>query len=210
VPTRARRVTEARGRVSGGVPESRHRFLRPILLTDIAARARGDRHADEHEWTRAAAQQWAHTRRLPELAREFAARGDGVAVEVAGRRFQGVIVAVGDDRLDLGTASGVVHVRLALGDAHSAPGAPIVLWRASPARAGGVRVPAALVNFRARLLELEAMALPVRLGTTAFPGEISGVITVGWDHVVVHAATETVLPACWIGYVALDGYDACS
>jgi hypothetical protein len=168
---------------------------------------RAELRADEEDWTRAAVQHWAHARTLADLAREIAARGDAVVVETTGRTFRGVIVAVGDDRLDLATSSGVVHVRLALADAIGSPLAPIALYRAERARRGGMRPPPALVTFRARLLELEAGGVPVRVGASVVGGEFVGVLTVGRDHVVVHGARETVLPVCWVSYVAVDGVD---
>jgi hypothetical protein len=172
----------------------------------MAARLRAEVRSDEEDWTRAAVQQWAHARTLADLAREFAARGDGVVVETSGRSFRGVIVAVGADRLDLETADAMVHVRLALAESIGSPLAPFVLYRAERARRGGVRPPAALVTFRARLLELEAEGLSVRLGSSVV-GEFAGCLTVGRDHVVVHGGRETVLPVCWVSYVAVDGVD---
>src|SRR5689334_6297591 len=108
----------------------------------MAARLRADLRADEDDWTRAAVQYWTHAHTLADLAREFAARGDDVIVETAGRSFRGVIVAVGDDRLDLAAGDCVVHVRLALAESIGAPLAPLALFRAAPARRGGVRPPA--------------------------------------------------------------------
>ena len=179
----------------------------PPALSELAARLRGELRADEEDWTRAAVQHWAHARSLADLAREYAARGDLVVVDVTGGSFRGVIVAVGDDRLDLATTDAVVHVRLALAESIGAPLAPVALYRAHRAQRGGVRVPTALVTFRARLLELEAAGLPVRVGSSVVGGEFVGCLTVGRDHVVVHGARETVLPACWVSYVAVDGVD---
>jgi hypothetical protein len=173
----------------------------------MAARVRADLRADEDDWTRAAVQYWTHARTLADVAREFAARGDDVVVETAGRSFRGVITAVGDDRLDLATHDGTVHVRLALAESIGAPLAPLALYRAARARRGGVRPPAALVTFRARLLELEIAGLPVRIGSSVVGGEFTGCLTVGRDHVVVHGPRDTVLPVCWVSYVVVDGAD---
>jgi len=170
----------------------------------MAARLRADLRNDEDDWSRAAVQYWTHARTLADLAREFAARGDVVVVETAGSSFRGVIVAVGDDRLDLASGSCIVHVRLALAESI---GAPLTLIRAAPARRGGVRPPATLVSFRARLLELETVGLPVRVGSSIGGGEFTGCLTVGRDHVVVHGSRETVLPVCWVSYVVVDGAD---
>lgn len=176
----------------------------PTGLTDLSARLRAERHRDEDDWTRAAVQQWAHGRRLADFVRELAGRGDRVAIEVAHRSFHGEVVAVGDDRLDLRTVSGVVTIRLALGDGHSAPLAPIVVTRLVPALRGGVRPPSALVTFRARLLELEAEGSPVRIGSLLLDDECRGRITVGSDHVLVHELTEIAIPVSWVGYVVDD------
>ena len=173
----------------------------------MAAHLRAEVRADEEDWTRAAVQHWAHARTLADLAREFAARGDGVVVETTGRSFRGVIVAVGPARGDRATRGAVGHLRLALAEAVGSPLAPFALYRADRARRGGVRPPAALVTFRARLLELEAAGIPVRVGSSVIGGELTGCLTVGRDHVVVHGARETVLPVCWVSYVAVDGAD---
>jgi len=173
----------------------------------MAARLRAELRADEEDWTRAAAQHWAHARTLADLAREFAARGDEVVVETGARSFRGVIVAVGADRVDLETADSVVHLRLALAEAVGSTLAPFALYRAARARRGGVRPATLPVTFRARLLELEVAGVPVRVGVTVGGAEFVGCVTVGRDHVVVHGARETVLPVCWVSYVAVDGVD---
>jgi hypothetical protein len=173
----------------------------------MAARLRAELRADEEDWTRAAAQHWAHARTLTDLAREFAARGDEVVVDTVARTFRGVIIAVGVDRVDLETTDSVVHLRLALADSVGSPLSPFALYRAARARRGGVRPPATPVTFRARLLELEVAGVPVRVGATVGGSEFAGCVTVGRDHVVVHGARETVLPACWVSYVAVDGVD---
>jgi len=173
----------------------------------MAARLRAELRADEEDWTRAAAQHWAHARTLADLAREFAARGDEVVVETGARSFRGVIVAVGADRVDLETADSVVHLRLALAEAVGSTLAPFALYRAARARRGGVRPATLPVTFRARLLELEVAGVPVRVGATVGGAEFVGCVTVGRDHVVVHGARETVLPVCWVSYVAVDGVD---
>ena len=127
-----------------------------------------------------------------------------MAIEVAHRSFDGSVVAVGDDRLDLRTVSGVVSIRLALGDGYSATLAPIVVRRMVPALRGGVRPPSALVTFRARLLELEAEGGTVRVGSMLLDDECRGRITVGCDHVLVHTPSEIAIPVSWVGYVIDD------
>jgi hypothetical protein len=63
------------------------------------------------------------------------------------------------------------------------------------------------VTFLARLLELETAGVPVRVGATIGGAEFFGCVTVGRDHVVVHGARETALPACWVSYVAVYAVD---
>ena len=173
----------------------------------MAARLRAELRADEDDWTRAAAQHWAHARTLTDLAREYAARGDEVIVETGARTFRGVIIAVGVDRVDLETVDGLVHLRRALADSVGSPLSPFTLSRAAHARRGGVRPPATPITFRARLLELETTGVPVRVGATIGGAEFVGCVTVGRDHVVVHGVRETVLPVCWVSYVAVDDVD---
>ena len=173
----------------------------------MAARLRAELRADEEDWTRAAAEHWAHARMLADLAREYAARGDEVLVETSARTFRGVILAVGVDRVDLETADAAVCLRLALSDSVGAPLSPFALHRVARARRGGVRPPATPLTFRGRLLELEIAGVPVRVGASVGGSEFAGCVTVGRDHVVVHSARETVLPVCWVSYVAVDGVD---
>jgi len=173
----------------------------------MAARLRAELRHDEDGWTRAAAEHWAHARTLADLAREYAARGDEVVVETAARTFRGVILAVGVDCVDLSNAEGIVHLRVALAESVGSTLAPFALCRTARARRGGVRPSATPVTFRARLLELEIAGVPVRVGATIGGAEFAGCVTVGRDHVVVHGARETVLPLCWVSYVAVDGVD---
>jgi hypothetical protein len=171
-------------------------------LLALGADVRAEWRADEATWMQAAAQRWAHGRRIADLLREYAARGDHIAIDVAGCTLAGAVVAVGDDRVDLATAVTTVSVRTACTDAFGAVPSPILLRRTRRARAGGSRVPSALVTFRMRLLELEEQGSAVRLGTFAPTPELVGRVIVGADHVVVRAETEVVVPLAWAAYVA--------
>jgi hypothetical protein len=173
----------------------------PPELAALGARLRAEWRADEEEWTQAAAQRWAHERRLSDVLREYAARGDRVTIETAGRAFRGTVVAVGDDRVDLDTGGVAVTVRTAFAPGPARMVAPIVVWRSGVARAGGLRLPAALVSFRARLLELEAAGVRVRVGLASNGTELCGRMQVGRDHVLVRSDAEAMLPAGWIAYV---------
>lgn len=150
---------------------------------------------------RAATQRWVHGRRLVDVVRDFGARGDRVVIEVAGRSFEGTVAAVGDDRVDIETASAFVSVRTALGDSAASVTAPVVVQRARPARGGGLRLPPALTTFRARLLELEGSGATVRVGTFVNDREYVGALEVGADQLCVRGPVEVVLPLCWAGYV---------
>jgi hypothetical protein len=67
-------------------------------LESVFAAAREERRAEEEEYTRAAARQWARHRDLIDVARELQHRGDTVSLRVGDKVFVGVIDAVGCDR----------------------------------------------------------------------------------------------------------------
>lgn len=196
----------------GGVPEpvpsrSTTATTAPAGLSELGARVRADWRTDEEQWTSIAAQRWAHGRRITDLLREHAARGDRIALDVAGRTFEGAVHAVGDDRVDVATAATVVTVHLALSDAWRAVLAPVTVRRTSRARSGGRRLALTRATFRARLHELEGMVTPARVGVFAPQAEYVGSLTVGADHVLVDGPDGVVVPAAWIAYVAsaVDG-----
>lgn len=170
-------------------------------LAEMGTRIRAAWRGDEAEWAREAARRWAHGRRIADVLVEYGARGDRVAIEVAGCVFDGVVGAVGDDRVDLEVGATCVTVRTAQGATHGATATPIVLRRSARARRGGRRIPPALVTFVARLRELEVDGRAVRLGLLMPPGEITGSLVVGADHVVVRADDEVIVPLAWIAYV---------
>lgn len=155
-------------------------------------------------WTASAAQRWAHARRIDDVVREYAARGDRVSIGVAERTFEGAVVAIGDDRIDIVTVSSMVSVHTAFADARSAIRAPITIRRTQRARSGGRRLPSALVTFRARLRELEDANGSVRLGVFHTGEEYVGAIVVGDDHVVVSGDDDVIVPSAWVAYVAVE------
>lgn len=185
-----------------------HAALAFAGLADLAVPLRAEWHADEELWMRAAARRWAHGRGLADVAREYAARGDRVSIHAGTVRFEGQVVAVGTDRVDLATGAGLVTIRLALGDGPGALAAPVTIRRSVAARAGGLRVDAAHTTFRARLLELEEAGVRARLGLLWPEVEFAGWLVVGRDHVVVQGAGEVVVPACWLGYAVVDDLGA--
>lgn len=178
-------------------------FVLDSRRADGDARAAADWRDDEEMWMREAARRWAHGRRIGDVLREYAARGDRVAIDVAGCTFDGVVDAVGDDRVDLVADAAVVTIRTALAASFGALAAPLCIRRSQRARAGGRRVPSALVTFVSRLRELEESARPVRVGTFVSALELTGVVVVGADHATVCGADEVVVPLAWVAYVAV-------
>jgi hypothetical protein len=158
----------------------------PALAAEAAA-ARAAWRAEEEEWTRAEAERWVHRRTLADLAREYLHRGDTVAVVAAGTSFYGKLARVGDDWLQVKASSGPVDVALS-------PHTPVIVRRVERAPAGGWRDDGAVATFRARLLEHEANAEEVVVGSVLLDEELQGVLMVGADHVVVTAGEiETAL-----------------
>lgn len=188
----------------GGVPEP---LMPPSSeaapeLVAVDARVCAEWGADEDLWMREAARRWAHARRLVDLLREFADRGDHVAIDVGGSTFTGEVGAIGDDRVDVVTPVTVVTVHTALSGSFGAIAAPLVIRRSRRARAGGRRIPMALAGFVARLRELEEAGEVVRVGTFLAGSELTGRIVVGVDHVAVRGDDEVVVPTAWTAYVA--------
>lgn len=179
----------------------------PLGLSAFATEARAQWRADEETWRAAAAQRWAHARRIDDVVREYAARGDHVAVHVAQRTFTGVVVRVGVDRIDITTCSRTVSVHTAVGDARGGLPAPLTIRRARRARSGGRRLSSASVSFRARLLELEDPVRSVHLGVFWSGVEFVGPIVVGDDHVVVGGDAGVLIPSGWVAYVVADSDD---
>lgn len=179
-------------------------FPMPTGLAALGAETRAEWRAEEAMWAATAAQHWAHGRRIDDVVREYAARGDRVSIHVAGRTFEGTVAAVGDDRIDVVVPATVVSVHTAFTDALGAIRAPITIRRSHRARSGGRRLPSALVTFRARLRELEGASCRVRLGVFHSGAEYVGTVVVGDDHVVVSGDDEVIVPAAWVAYVAAE------
>jgi hypothetical protein len=178
-------------------------------LGSAAASIREEWRADEEEWSRAAAQQWAHGRSLLDVARELMHRGDTVAVVVGETSFTGEVVDVGDDCLRLRAGDDTVDVRLTvpvpgMGDRDVGAGpAPVVLRVLRRARAGGRSGSDGASTLRARLLEYEADGAEIELGSALFHADLVGRLTVGRDHVHVRDRDggETYVPLPWISWV---------
>ena len=138
-------------------------------LTVAVGRMREDWRAEEEEWSRAAAAQWAHGRRLVDVVRELMHRGDTIAVRAAGATFNGEVIHVGLDVARLRTASGVVDLHLAAlttgaGDRHVRLLAPVMVRITERARSGGRASGGGPETFRACLLEHETEATEVVVG----------------------------------------------
>src|SRR5262245_41360477 len=174
--------------------------LDPRTRADVvraAAGATAEWRADEAAWTATALAQWRHQRSLVDLAREHLHRGDTITVSWSdvSTTLTGPIVGVGTDVAALSAAGARVDV--ALGS-----GVPIV-WRvARRAQDGGSRGHT-LDSLRARLLELEACAVPVEVGLA---NEIvRGRLIIGRDHLTVtdESDSTTVLALSGLRYVRL-------
>jgi hypothetical protein len=177
-------------------------------LSTTAGSMREEWRADEEEWSRAAAAHWAHGRSLVDIARELMHRGDTVAVTAGETTFTGEVTDVGLDVLRLRTATGTVDLQLAAvttgsgGRRATRLPAPVVLRVVTRARSGGRRASGHATTFRARLLEHEADAIEVTLGSVLLDGELSGLVTVGRDQVhVCDRGGETYVPLAWISWV---------
>jgi hypothetical protein len=165
--------------------------------------------AEEEEWSRAAAAQWAHGRRLVDVARELMHRGDTVSVTAGGATFTGEVTDVGLDVLRVRTVAGAVDVQLAAMTAgtgeqrHARLPAPVVLRVVERARSGGRSSGGGPETFRARLLEHEADGIESAIGSALLDEDLCGTVTVGRDQVRVcdRDGGETYLPIAWISWV---------
>jgi hypothetical protein len=168
-------------------------------LESAAGAAREELRAEEEEYVRAAARQWARHRDLLDVARELQHRGDTVAIDVGETSFRGLIAAVGRDYVQVATPAGRVDVPVV-----TASGAlPLVIRVVERARRGGRRAEPGAQTFRARLLEYDADEVDALIGSALLRDDLRGRLTVGRDHVVVHGrdGDETYLPLAWIAWV---------
>ncbi len=167
--------------------------------------------ADEEEWSRAAAAQWAHGRNLVDVARELMHRGDTVAVTAGDATFTGEVTDVGIDVLRLRTAAGSVDVQLVSLTTGTAERrlprlpAPVVLRVVARARSGGRSAGGGPETFRARLLQHESDAVEVLIGSALLREDLRGALTVGRDQVRIcdRDGGETYLPLAWISWVRM-------
>jgi hypothetical protein len=177
-------------------------------LGAAAGRMRDEWRADEEEWTRAAASQWTHGRRLLDIAQELMHRGDTVALKAASTTFTGAVIHVGVDYLRMQTAGGSVDVHLAAvttgaAGRHIRLTAPVLIRVLERVRAGGRSAGAGPDSFRACLLEHETEAIEVVVGSALLDDEARGTVTVGRDHLCLrdHDGGEAYLPLAWTSWV---------
>jgi hypothetical protein len=179
---------------------------------DLAGTAGAMREAwrsEEEEYTRAAATQWAHGRRLIDIAHDVMHRGDTVAISAGRVTFTGTVSHVGIDLLRVRTPAGLVDVNLAAVMTGSGATrktrllAPIVLRVVARARAGGRRAGGGSETFRAQLLDYEAEGAMVRVGSVLLDEELRGALSIGRDQLSVIDADrrETYIPLAWISWV---------
>lgn len=164
-------------------------------LVAAGAAFRAELRADAAEWEQLAATDWLRRRSLADAARELLARGDRVAVRVAGRVAHGEVVHVGDDLACVDTPGGVVDVHL---------DGPAVWQVVQRVRAGGRAATPGARRFAARLAEHEAAGAPVCLVTSDGTEAVGVIAAVAGDHVVLDAADgsrwllpRTGLAAVW-------------
>jgi hypothetical protein len=168
-------------------------------LEAAAGAAREERRAEEEEYAREAARQWARHRDLLDVARELQHRGDTVAIDVGETSFRGVVAAVGRDYVQLATLAGRVDVPVVT----AAGTLPVVLRVVERAHRGGRRGEPGAQTFRARLLEYDTDEVDALVGSALLRDDLRGRLTVGRDHVVVRGRSgdETYLPLAWIAWV---------
>jgi hypothetical protein len=159
--------------------------LRRVLGASLQA-ARERWRVDEDRWTRATAEAWSHRRTMRATVVELMHRGDVVAIGMGPHVLSGMLSAAGDDYLVL--RAGEVDVDVAL------DGITIIrVLRRAPS--GGVRGAPVPRTWRARWLERELRADPVRVGTSVSADLEHGIPTIGADHLRLRArGTESVLP----------------
>jgi hypothetical protein len=171
-------------------------------LESAAGEIREERRAEEEEYARAAARQWARHRDLLDIVRELHHRGDTVAVQVGEISFRGIIDAVGADYVQLRTPAGRVDIALVVSGPARVP-MPLVIRVTERAREGGRRAEPAARTFRARLLEYDGDEVDAVVGSAIVHAELRGRIVVSRDHVVVRDDNggEAYLPLEHVAWV---------
>jgi len=171
-------------------------------LEPIFGAAREEWRAEEEDYTRAAARQWARHRDLVDVVRELQHRGDTISVRAGDMVFVGVVDAMGRDYVRLRTDGGRVDIRLPSSTSDGSP-APVVVRVVTRARHGGRRAEAEAPSFRARLLEYDGEEVEAVVGAPSVSAELRGCLIVGRDHVVVHDRDggQTYVPLGCVAWV---------
>jgi hypothetical protein len=151
-------------------------LLESDTMSDDAAMARAEWRAEEEQWSRAALEQWEHSRGLADIVRDCMHRGDTVTFAFASHVWSGSVVAVGHDIARLDTGDTRVDLRLA------ADAAFVLRVR------DGNRVAAhddgTPTTFTARLREVDGT--DVFIGTSG--GPLEGRLRIGLDQVRITGA----------------------
>ena len=149
-------------------------------LASHGAAFRSELRAEAAEWERVAALDALRRRSLADAARELLHRGDRVAVALAGRRWVGSVVHVGTDVACLGTAAGLVDVRLDGGAVWEV----VQRARAGGGTGGGPR------TFRARLAARERAGERIGLTCPGLGVDPAGtLVALARDHVVLRGSS---------------------
>jgi hypothetical protein len=164
--------------------------------------AREERRAEEEDYTRAAARQWARHRDLVDVARELQHRGDTVSIQLPTIAFVGVLDAVGRDYVQLDTDGGRVDIALPATEDERLS-LPLLIRVLARAREGGKRATPGAQTLRARLLEYDGEEIDVIVGAALLSDELRGRLTVGRDHILVRDrdGNETYLPLGGVAWV---------
>ncbi len=167
------------------------RLASELRSTTIAADVR----AEAEEGERDARTAGLRRRCLADVLRDLRARGDVVAIDVAGRTRQGRVTHVAGDLVTLATPRGRLDACVDR----------IELLRVNPGHTGqGADVTAGPASFRARLFELELDGDVCTIGVTGRASELVGVLgAVAVDHLLVVGGDgqEWFLPTGRAAYV---------
>lgn len=175
-------------------------------LESVFGAAREERRAEEEEYTRAAARQWARRRDLVDIARELQHRGDTVSIQMGEMVFVGVIDVVGRDYAQIRTDGGRVDIPVLTSGNEREP-RPLLVRVLERARAGGRRAEPSAETFRARLLEYDGEEIDAVVGSALLREELRGRLVVGRDHLVIRDRDggDTYLPLSCVAWVKPSG-----
>jgi hypothetical protein len=146
-------------------------LLESSWMSEDASAARAAWRAEEDRWSRAALEQWEHTRALADVVRDCMHRGDRATFVLPTVTWSGPLVAVGNDIARVAVGATLVDLRLA-------PAAPFVL-RVRSTPNPGQRGDASVTTFLARLRELDGTSVSIGL----ISGSLEGGLRLGRDQI---------------------------